>query len=114
MATSRNPWPDIPRHINGLAGEIRVVVRRVASFRAADGDECVGLWNPEKRRIDIAGKVSPATRWHTLAHEWAHSWLDDSGAKSLLHGTDQERERNIEVVCDSLATALVRALRPQS
>lgn len=108
MATSRNRWPDIPRRINGLAGEIRVVVRRVESFKADDGDEVVGLWRPEQRRIDLAGKVSPASRWHALAHEWAHSWLDDSGAKNLLHGEGDERDRNIEVVCESLATALLR------
>jgi len=103
-------WPTIPRTIEGLAGPIRVVVRRgVESFKAKDGDDCLGLYQPVKRRIDIAGKVPPALRWHTLIHEWTHSVLLDCGAVNLIHGVGIEHERNVEVFSDTFATALLRA-----
>jgi hypothetical protein len=55
--------------------------------------------------------MPPALRWHTLVHEWAHAWLIDAGIPNLLHGeTDAELTRNVEVVCDTLATAAVRSM----
>jgi len=55
--------------------------------------------------------MPPALRWHTLFHEWAHAWLIDAGLPNLLHGAnDAELERNVEVVCDTLATAMTRAM----
>ena len=103
-------WPKVPRRIEGLAGPIRVIVRRVESFRAADGDTVWGLYRPAKREIHLAGRIPPALRWHTLIHEWAHAWLIDAGLPNLLHGNGDELDRNIEVVCDTLATAMVRAM----
>jgi|GEM_PF-2479860 len=108
MPTPR--WPPIPRQIEGLAGPIRVVVRRgVESFKARDGDDCLGLYQPTKRRIDIAGKVPPALRFHTLFHEFAHAWMIDAGIQNLLHGDAAQVERTQEVICDTLATVMVRA-----
>ena len=104
-------WPRIPRQVAGLAGDLKVTVRRTAEFKAPDGDICLGLYQPGKRRIIIAGGVPPALRWHTLFHEWAHAWLIDAGLPNLLHGASEaELERNTEVICDTLATAMTRAM----
>ncbi|MFZ9703535.1 MAG: hypothetical protein ACO3B7_05000, partial [Candidatus Limnocylindrus sp.] len=74
-------------------------------------DDCWGLYLPAKRTIALAGGMPPALRWHTLVHEWAHSWIIDAGLPNLLHGeSDAELDRNVEVVCDTLATAVVRAM----
>jgi Zn-dependent peptidase ImmA (M78 family) len=102
-------WPAIPRVLDGLAGPIRVKVRRVESFRADDGDSCWGLYKPSKREIHLAMKLPIALRWHTLAHEWAHAWLLDSGVQNILRGEGKDHEQQVEQVCDSLATALVRS-----
>jgi Zn-dependent peptidase ImmA (M78 family) len=108
MAAKR--WPALPKRAEGLAGPITVTVRRVESFKAGDGDLCWGLYQPESRRIVVAGKVPPALRWHTFWHEWAHAWLIDSGLTNLIHGKDAELSRNVEIACDSLATAMVRQM----
>lgn len=107
-------WPTMPRTVQGLAGPIRVTVRRVKTFKSEDGDDCWGLYRPLKRQIIIAGQVPPALRWHTLIHEWGHAWLIDSGVANLLHGAGPELERNVELVCDSLATAVIRAFVRQT
>jgi Zn-dependent peptidase ImmA (M78 family) len=110
MPTSRKRWPVIPRTVQGLAGSVKVVVRRAESFTVEDGDSVWGVYQPASRRIIIAGKIPPALRWHTLIHEWAHCWLLDAGLPNLIHGADAERDRNIEVFCDTLATAMVRTM----
>ena len=103
----------MPKVVSGLAGPIKVTVRRGA-LTAPDGDDVWGLYLPAQRRIVLAGGMPPALRWHTLIHEWAHSWIIDAGLPNLLHGkSDEELERNIEVVCDTLATAMVRAMSAQ-
>ena len=103
-------WPAIPRRIDGLAGPLKVSQRRGA-LKAPDGEACWGLYLPPKRTIALAGGMPPALRWHTLFHEWAHAWLIDAGLPNLLHGaSDEELERNVEVVCDTLATAMTRAM----
>lgn len=103
-------WPAIPRRIDGLAGPLKVSQRRGA-LKAPDGEDCWGLYLPPKRTIALAGGMPPALRWHTLFHEWAHAWLIDAGLPNLLHGaSDEELERNVEVVCDTLATAMTRAM----
>ena len=107
---SRRRWPPIPKVLDGLAGPIRVRIRRVEHFHAQDGDECWGLYMPAKREIHLAMKVPPALRWHTLVHEWAHAWLIDSGVVNILPGTGEAHEKAVELVCDSLATAVVRSV----
>ena len=103
-------WPAIPRRIDGLAGPLKVSQRRGA-LKAPDGEDCWGLYLPPKRTIALAGGMPPALRWHMLFHEWAHAWLIDAGLPNLLHGaSDEELERNVEVVCDTLATAMTRAM----
>jgi Zn-dependent peptidase ImmA (M78 family) len=103
-------WPALPKRIQGLAGPIRVIARRVESFPAEDGDMCWGLYKPAKREIHIANRVPPALRWHTLLHEAAHAWLLDAGIVNILHGsTPAELDRNVELVCDSVASFAVRA-----
>lgn len=109
----RKRWPKLPRRIDGLAGPIRVVVRRVAEFKAPDGDVCWGLYTPEKRRIDIAGKLPPALRWHSLLHEAAHAWILDCGLQHKIKGTDADLDDNIEVFCDTLASTIIRTLARQ-
>lgn len=110
MPSTRKRWPAIPRTVQGLAGSVKVVVRRAESFRAEDGDQVWGIYKPAERRILIAGKIPPALRWHTLIHEWAHCWLLDAGLVNLIHGEHAEKDRNIEVFCDTLATAIVRTM----
>ncbi len=102
-------WPPIPRKLDGLAGPITVKVRRVESFAASDGDHCWGLYKPERREIHLATKLPPAIRWHTLAHEWAHVWLLDSGVVNVIRGDGADRDQAIELICDSLASAFVRS-----
>lgn len=109
MAPSRKRWPPIPKQLDGLAGPIRIRIRRVESFKAEDGDSVWGLYKPAAREIHLASKLPPALRWHTLVHEWAHAWLLDSGVVHVLRGDGQELVQAQELVCDSLASAFVRA-----
>jgi Zn-dependent peptidase ImmA (M78 family) len=102
-------WPAIPKKLDGLAGPIKVRIRRVESFKAEDGDHVWGLYKPALREIHLASKLPPAIRWHTLVHEWAHAWLLDSGVVNLLHGKDESHGAAVEAVCDSLASAFVRS-----
>lgn len=103
-------WPALPKTVAGMAGPIRVAVRKGA-LTAPDGDDCWGIYLPPKRQIALAGGMPPALRWHTLVHEWAHAWIIDAGIPNLLHGkTPEELDRNVEVVCDTLATAVIRAM----
>lgn len=107
---ARKRWPAIPRTVQGLAGGVKVVVRRAESFKTDDGDTVWGVYQPAQRRILLAGKLPPALRWHTLIHEWAHCWLLDAGLPNLIHGENEEKDRNIEVICDTVATAIVRTM----
>lgn len=102
-------WPAIPKRLDGLAGPIRVRIRRVESFRAEDGDHVWGLYKPAVREIHLASKLPPAIRWHTLVHEWAHAWLLDSGVVNVLRGEGSDHGQAQELVCDSLASAFVRS-----
>lgn len=102
-------WPAIPKAVAGMAGPIKISQRRGA-LTAPDGEDCWGLYLPPKRTIALAAGMPPALRWHTLIHEWAHAWIIDAGLTNLIHGEDAELERNIEVFCDTLATAMVRAM----
>ena len=105
----RRRWPAVPKVVSGLAGPIRVSQRRGA-LTAPDGDDCWGLYLPAKRTIALAGGMPPALRWHTLIHEWAHAWIIDAGLANILHGkSEAELTRNVEIVCDTLATAAVRS-----
>lgn len=113
MATSRKRWPALPKTVQGLAGSVKVVVRRAESFKAEDGDMVWGVYKPAERRILIAGRIPPALRWHTLIHEWAHCWLLDAGLPNLIHGEGAEKDRNIEVFCDTLASSVVRTMASQ-
>ena len=103
-------WPPIPKVLDGLAGPIRVKIRRVESFAAADGDLCWGLYKTDRREIHLASKLPPALRWHTLIHEWCHAWLIDSGVQNIVRGDGDDLAQNIELVCDSAATAAVRSM----
>jgi Zn-dependent peptidase ImmA (M78 family) len=102
-------WPAIPKKLDGLAGPIKVRIRRVESFKAEDGDHVWGLYRPAVREIHLASKLPPAIRWHTLVHEWAHAWLLDSGVVNVLRGEGQDVVQAQELVCDSLASAFVRS-----
>lgn len=102
-------WPAIPKKLDGLAGPIRVRIRRVESFKADDGDHVWGLYKPATREIHLASKLPPAIRWHTLVHEWAHAWLLDSGVVNVLRGEGVDHGQAQELVCDSLASAFVRS-----
>jgi len=102
-------WPAIPKVISGMAGPIKVSQRRRAVI-AEDGEDCWGLYLPAKRTIALAPNMPPALRWHTLFHEWAHAWIIDAGLPNLIHGNDAELDRNIEVFCDTLATAMARGM----
>lgn len=104
-------WPKLPKVVDGMAGPIKVVVRRVDRVVAKDGDECWGLFYAADRKIVVAGKVPPALRWHSFAHEWVHAWMMDAGIGNIIHGKDEEeKERNVEIICDTLATAFVRSM----
>jgi len=101
-------WPPIPKVLDGLAGPIKVKIRRVESFKASDGDLCWGLYRIAEREIHLASKIPPALRWHTLIHEWSHAWLIDSGIQNLLVGEDMDAK--VELICDSAATAATRTI----
>ena len=103
-------WPTVPKAVSGMAGPIKVQQRRGA-LTAPDGDDCWGIYFPQKRTIALAGGMPPALRWHTLIHEWAHAWIIDAGLANILHGkSEAELTRNVEIVCDTLATAAVRSM----
>ena len=59
-----------------------------------------------RRRIQIKNGLHPTQEAHTLRHEWVHLVLFDSGAYNLF------TERNTEVLCDALATALIAVPLP--
>lgn len=77
---------------------------------APDGDDCWGLYMPAKRTIALAGGMPPALRWHTLFHEWAHAWTIDAGIVNIVHGADEELDRNLELISDTFASAMTRAM----
>lgn len=110
---TRKRWPALPKALDGLAGPIRVSIRRAEYIAAKDGTSCWGLWQPNERRILVAGRVAPSMRWHSLAHEWCHAWMADAGILNLLSGDDDTRERSAEVICDTFASAFVRTLARQ-
>lgn len=84
----------------GPGGAVKVVRRKTVEL--PDGTECLGLWNEETRKItlqrDLAG---PAGEWVGY-HELAHVAISDAGLTNTLSA------KEIEMICDAMASALVQ------
>lgn len=66
------------------------------------GDD-MGEFDCSTRVIKVRPGLHPDTERHTLAHEWAHSILFDTGLYNVLTNDQQEQ------ICDVFATAIVAA-----
>lgn len=94
--------PRIPRAFQ-LAGH-RIVVRVVPPSRWRHGRDVVGLWNPNRARIDILSTVQGAQRVQVFFHELTHALLDVAGHVEL--STD---EGFVDRVAHLLAQAIQTA-----
>lgn len=79
-----NLWKPIPKTINILGHEIKVVVTN-----KFDKDNC-GESHPDKQMILIRKNLSPRLQWLTLLHEACHMCLGLSGHSELLSSDGEE------------------------
>ncbi len=90
----------LPASIDAPGGPVRI--RTVPTRIWHDGDECLGLYDSERRVIKVTTRIPLAHRWKVLYHELVHVALLDAG---LDNGLD---DRLHEAICDAIATARVR------
>lgn len=89
--------PALPDAVHSALGPVTVEI--VPGLKAKDGEECLGLWQPEPRLIQINAGMNPITAWVTLIHERLHQIMWDAGVP--ISGKQEE------AVCDAIGTALV-------
>ena len=70
-------------------------------------ENAMGFVSFKDRVIQILNNMNQIAESHTLRHEWVHLVLWDSGADNLL------TEKQAEVICDALATALISTPFPK-
>lgn len=104
-ATKRavEPQPEIPAlpvSVYSVVGPVPVEL--VKGLRAADGEDCFGLWLPDERRIKINADADPIVQWLSLWHEWVHA--------QLWHAGVSLPKKPEEAVCNTIAAALAAML----
>lgn len=93
--------PRLPRRVWSQLGPIPVV--RVRRLKGERGDDLLGRWCPDSRKIEIRARLSLATAWQTLYHEACHAWMWDAGCGGYHTFGEAGEER----ICDTLSSALV-------
>lgn len=87
--------PPIPKVVHSLLGPIPVTIVEKLVAKETPPVECMGIYYPWERRIDIL-TCHPIAMWHTLHHETFHVMLIDAGC--------QLPEPVVEYLCDCYAT----------
>ena len=95
-------YQPLPQTVEAAGGTIRVVRVRTPIIDSDSGTECIGEFRHETRTIAIAASLRGRQRWHTYYHELTHAAMSDSGLWNRM------TEKQVEAVCDAIATARVR------
>lgn len=90
-------YPALPTTLMTLLGPVAVELKD-----KWDDADAWGLWQRERRTIEIDKRLARNHQWSTLFHELMHATLDDSGLSNLLTEPQQE------ALCDASATARMR------
>lgn len=93
--------PTFPGSVWSALGPVRVeVVKKLKTKKKKKA--LMGLWNPVARTIYIREGMHPKAMLATLAHEWVHVILWDSGVSLSKKGE--------EAVCDALSVGIIADL----
>lgn len=92
----RKRFPALPKAIHGLRGPIPILQVKAPDEKKDN----LGVFDEEKRHIEIKRSLTGDQKWVTLFHEAGHSALWDSGVKNML------TEKQQEAVCDAMATLM--------
>ena len=74
-----------------LAGHT-IEVRTVPRGKWRHGKDCIGIWLPEKNRIEIISTVKGSARQQVWAHEAIHAILDVAGYGPIPKTDDLSRD----------------------
>lgn len=74
-----------------LAGHT-IEVRTVPRGKWRHGKDCIGIWLPEKNRIEIISTVKGSARQQVWAHEAIHAILDVAGYGPIPKTEDLSRD----------------------
>jgi len=74
-----------------LAGQT-IEVRTVPRGKWRHGKDCVGIWLPDKNRIEIIGSIKGSARQQVWAHEAIHAMLDVAGYGPMPATKDLSRD----------------------
>jgi hypothetical protein len=74
-----------------LAGHT-IEVRTVPRGKWRHGKDCIGIWLPEKNRIEIISSVKGSARQQVWAHEAIHAMLDIAGYGPIPKTEDLSRD----------------------
>ncbi len=99
----------IPRTFQ-LSGHT-IVVEMVSPKKWKHGKDCVGIWIPEKNRIEILSTCRGSYRQVVWAHEATHAMLDILGYGPMPATDDLSRD---EQFVDRVAHALQQMLSTMS
>ena len=96
--TDRHSRLQIPRrfHLHGHEVTVRIIPRT----RWPYAKNSVGMWTPDRHRIDLRGDLGDTELQQTFCHEWAHALFDE-----MNHPLSHD-----EVFVDNLASLLQQSL----
>ena len=101
----------IPEVFEGLQGPVTVKFVDFANEVDADSHQ-FGLFSPSLREVHLSNAATPAYQREVFWHEFTHVAVADAGAQNLFLGLGDMSglKFNIEeLICDLMASALVRA-----
>jgi len=89
--------PPIPKKVWSVIGPIKVL--KTNDLKSEAGHDLYGIWNNDKRTIEIDKGQPREDDWRALLHEWIHSVLADATVD--IEGKLEED------VCNAIAGALI-------